>query len=163
MSSIRPAIVLCFSLSLITNEAAADIIGRPTVIDGDTIEVRGQRIRLFGIDAPESSQRCTLDDKSYRCGQQSALALAEKIGARTVRCEKRDIDRYQRIVAVCHVGSEDIGNWLVKQGWAVAFRKYSLDYVSAENEARVAKRGVWRGDFEMPWEWRAAHPRRPPS
>jgi len=161
---IQKLIILASILIVISaHDAAAEIVGRASVIDGDTIEIRGQRIRLFGIDAPESSQLCTLDEKPYRCGQQSALALADKIGERTVRCEERDIDRYKRIVAVCYVGSEDIGNWLVKQGWALAFRKYSIDYVSAEDEARVAKRGVWRGDFEMPWEWRAAHPRRPPS
>lgn len=155
---IRKLIILASILNVISvHDAAAEIVGRASVIDGDTIEIRGQRIRLFGIDAPESSQLCTWDDKPYRCGQQSALALADKIGERTVRCEERDIDRYKRIVAVCYVGSEDIGNWLVKQGWALAFRKYSIDYVSAEDEARVARRGVWRGDFEMPWEWRQGH------
>lgn len=90
---------------------------------------------------------------------EASLRLADKIGERTVRCEERDIDRYKRIVAICYIGSEDINGWLVKQGWALAFRKYSLDYVSAEDEAREAQRGVWRGNFEMPWEWRAAHSR----
>ena len=145
------------------HDATAEIVGTASVIDGDTIEVRGQRIRLFGIDAPESSQLCSVNDKTFRCGQQAALALADKIGERTVSCTEKDIDRYQRVVAVCYLGSEDLNGWLVEEGWAIAFRKYSLDYVSDENEARKAKRGIWRGDFETPWEWRATHPRRSTS
>jgi endonuclease YncB( thermonuclease family) len=154
---------LIFSLAVLfvfsAQDAAADVVGRASVIDGDTIEISGQRIRLFGIDAPESSQLCTMSDKQYRCGQQSALALADKIGERTVRCVERGVDRYHRTVAVCYVGNEDLDGWLVTEGWALAFRKYSLDYVSAEDEARTAKRGIWRGEFEPPWEWRAAHSR----
>ena len=155
---------LIFSLAMLfvisAHDAAAEIVGRASVIDGDTIEIRGQRIRLFGIDAPESSQLCTLNDNQYRCGQQAALALADKIGERTVRCTEKDTDRYQRVVAVCRVGDQDLGGWLVEEGWAVAFRKYSLDYIADEAEARKAQRGIWRGDFEPPWEWRAVHPRR---
>ncbi|MDG4602592.1 MAG: thermonuclease family protein [Defluviicoccus sp.] len=139
--------------------ASAEIVGRASVIDGDTIEIGGQRVRLFGIDSPESSQLCRADNKPYRCGQQSALALADKIGERTVRCLERDIDRYQRVVAICFVGKEDLGSWLVKKGMALAFRRCSLDYVAQEDEAQAAKRGVWRGEFEPPWEWRAAHSR----
>jgi endonuclease YncB( thermonuclease family) len=84
------------------------------------------------------------------------LALADRIGERTVRCQERDRDRYGRTVAVCYVAGEDVDRWMVEQGWAVAFRKYSLDYVDAENDAREARRGIWQGEFEMPWDWRAA-------
>lgn len=142
-----------------TRPASADIVGRASVIDGDTIEIGGQRVRLFGIDSPESSQLCRAENKPYRCGQQSALALADKIGERTVRCLERDIDRYRRVVAVCYLGKQDLGSWLVEEGRALAFRRYSLDYVAQEEEAQAAKRGVWRGEFEPPWEWRAAHSR----
>ena len=155
----RLIILVSILVVIFARDVAAEIVGRASVIDGDTIEIRGQRIRLFGIDAPESSQLCTRNTKPYRCGQQSALALAEKIGERTVRCLERDIDRYQRVVAVCYLGGEDLDGWLVKNGWALAFRRYSLDYVAKEDEARVAKRGLWRGEFEAPWEWRAAHSR----
>ena len=117
---------------------------------------RGQRVRLFGINSPESAQLCQAGQKPYRCGQQAALALADRIGERTVRCQERDKDRYGRVVAVCYVGSEDLDRWMVEQGWAMAFRKYSLDYVDAEDDAREARRGIWQGEFEMPWEWRAA-------
>ncbi len=137
-------------------DAAADIVGRPSVIDGDTIEIRGQRVRLSGIDAPESKQLCKVDGRPYRCGQQAALALADKIGERTVRCEERDIDRYGRIVAVCYLGGEDLNAWMVIHGWAVAFRRYSIDYVDEEEKARQAHRGIWQGEFLVPWEWRSA-------
>ena len=150
-------VVILFVTS--AEEVAAEIAGRATVIDGDTIEMRGQRIRLFGIDSPESAQLCQANQKTCRCGQQAALALADRIGERTVRCQERDRDRYGRTVAVCYVGGEDLDRWMVRQGWAVAFRKYSLDYVDAENDAREARRGIWQGEFEMPWDWRKDHPR----
>jgi endonuclease YncB( thermonuclease family) len=136
--------------------AHADVGGRASVIDGDTLEVHGERVRLFGIDAPESRQLCTVAGQPYRCGQQAALALADYLAQRTVRSEERDRDRYGRIVAVCFVGEEDVQAWLVEQGWALAFRRYSTDYVGEEDAARAARRGIWRGTFEAPWEWRAA-------
>ena len=145
-----PAAFACIST------AAADVAGRASVIDGDTIDIHGERVRLFGIDAPEGRQLCTVAGGPYRCGQQAALALADHIGQRTVRCEERTRDRYGRIVAVCYVGDEDIQAWLVEQGWALAFRRYSTDYVAEEDAARAAGRGIWRGTFDAPWEWRAA-------
>jgi endonuclease YncB( thermonuclease family) len=134
--------------------AAADIMGQATVIDGDTIEIHDRRIRLFGIDAPEAPQTCTANGKTYLCGQQAALALADKIGRGVVNCEQRDIDRYGRIVAICFAGGVDLGSWLVERGWALAFRRYSTTYVTQEQVAESAGRGMWRGEFVMPWEWR---------
>jgi endonuclease YncB( thermonuclease family) len=136
-------------------KAPAAISGVASVIDGDTLEVHGQRIRLHGVDAPEATQLCKdVRGKDYRCGQQAALALADHIGRRPVECEKRDVDRYKRIVAVCRVGSEDLNAWLVSEGWAMAYRQYSLDYASNEGDARGAARGIWQGDFTAPWDWR---------
>jgi endonuclease YncB( thermonuclease family) len=140
-----------------TTAAGADLTGRASVIDADTIEIHGQRIRLFGIDAPEGGQTCELEGQPYRCGQRAAFALADYIGQRTVSCEQRDIDRYKRIVAVCHVGGEDMGAWLVSEGWALAYQRYSLDYIDEEDSARAARRGLWRGEFIPPWEWRQNH------
>ena len=135
--------------------AHADMAGVASVIDADTIEIHGQRIRLHGIDAPESSQIC-LDsaDQRWRCGQRAALALQDLIGRRTVTCDERDVDRYRRIVGRCLVGDLDINEWLVAQGLALAYRRYSLDYVAAEAKAREAHRGMWAGTFEPSWEWR---------
>ena len=137
--------------------AAASIVGVASVIDGDTIEIHGIRIRLHGIDAPESRQLCTRPTgERWRCGQQASLALSDQIGRSTVSCDPRDTDRYGRTVAVCRTRGVDLNGWLVTQGWAVAYRRYSLDYVRAEDQARAASRGVWSGQFDMPWEWRAA-------
>ena len=140
---------------LLVPPAASTIIGRASVIDGDTIEIRGQRIRFFGIDAPESGQTChDGNGQSYRCGQHAALARADKVGQKTVECDQRDVDRYRRIVAVCRVGSDDLNAWLVWEGWAVAYRQYSKDYVQAEEDAKAAKRGLWAGEFSQPEVWR---------
>jgi len=136
--------------------AASDhIVGVATVIDGDTIEIHSQRIRLHGIDAPESAQECHRGDGSaWRCGRQAALALHDLIGRRPVTCARQDTDRYRRIVAKCSVGDTDINAWLVTNGWAVAYRRYSSDYVGAETMARAGTRGIWSGEFAMPWDWR---------
>ena len=153
---IRRFALAAIAMMMCGDPAFADLVGRASVIDGDTIEIHGERIRLHGIDAPESSQVCQVDGKPYRCGQRAALALADKIGAKAVRCEERDRDRYGRTVAVCFLGVEDIGAWAVSQGWALAFRRYSLDYVGEEDEAHAFNRGIWRGEFTVPCEWRAA-------
>ena len=123
---------LLIGLSVVVGAVAQDrIIGVASVIDGDTIEIRGQRIRLFGIDAPESSQLCArVTGQRWRCGQQASFALADRIGRATVRCDPHDLDRYGRVVAVCFRGNEDLNRWMVANGWAVAYKQYSLDYVA---------------------------------
>ncbi len=140
-----------------TVAAGADaprLAGVASVIDGDTLDIHGRRIRLYGIDAPESNQYCTLNEAKYRCGRKAALALSDFIGRRTVSCAKRDTDRYGRTVATCSVAGQDIGAWLVGHGHALAYRKYSRAYVRAEEDAAAAKIGIWAGEFEEPWEWR---------
>jgi endonuclease YncB( thermonuclease family) len=168
-----PRLLFAFILATsISGQAAGSEIltGVASVIDGDTLDIHGNRIRLHGIDAPESAQLCLdSDQKPWRCGQQAALVLAERIGRAVVRCEKRDVDRYQRIVAVCSLGNTDLNGWMVRHGWAVAYRRYSLDYVEAENAAQQARAGIWIGRFIDPASWRrgerlkvegAAHARR---
>ena len=140
---------------------AGDIAGVASVIDGDTLEIRGQRIRLHGIDAPESRQSCERDGRQYRCGQKAALALADKIGRATVRCEQRDIDRYKRIIAVCSLGNVDLNAWMVRQGWAIAYRQYSRNYVDDESAAQAEKAGIWVGRFIEPSKWRRGERLRP--
>jgi endonuclease YncB( thermonuclease family) len=148
------AVLLLVSTVALVN-AQTPIIGVASVIDGDTIEIHGTRIRLFGIDAPESSQLCVRQTgERWRCGQQASFALADLIGGATVRCDQRDVDRYGRVVAVCFKGTEDLDRWMVANGWAVAYRRYSLDYAADEDEAHHRKINIWSGEFEMPWDWR---------
>lgn len=138
--------------------AASVLAGTATVIDGDTLEIHGQRIRLHAIDAPESRQHCwTSSKESYPCGRRSALALADKIGRSPVTCSATGRDRYRRIVAVCFLAGTNLNEWMVDQGWAVAFRRYGNDFTPEEDNARRMKRGLWAGNFEMPWDWRAAN------
>ena len=148
------AVFLLLSTVALVN-AQTPIIGIASVIDGDTIEIHGQRIRLFGIDAPESRQLCVRPTgKRWRCGKQASFALADHIGRVTVRCEQRDIDRYHRVVAVCFRDAEALNRWMVANGWAVAYRRYSLDYVTDEDTARRNRTNIWSGEFDMPWDWR---------
>lgn len=146
------------------------IIGRASVIDGDTLEIHGQRIRIWGIDAPESRQTCTRSAETYRCGQAAELHLAELIGEQPVSCTPQGRpDRYRRIVARCEVTAlceerdctnrtfrRDLGGWMVGDGWAVDFPRYSDgEHSEQQAEAQDARKGMWAGEFEMPWDWRA--------
>ena len=143
-------------LAALTSPALADdIAGRASVIDADTIEIHGTRIRLHGIDAPEKGQLCVSETTGpWRCGQKGALALSDFIGPSTVFCHAVDMDRYGRIVADCKSRGRDINEWLVREGWAMAYARYSPAYVGAEQEAKRAKRGIWSGFVQAPWEWR---------
>lgn len=128
--------------------------GRASVIDGDTLEVRGTRVRLHGIDAPESGQQCEYMGTLQRCGQQAANALDRLIGDRSVRCDGRETDRYGRLIAVCHAGDVNLNAWMVRNGHALAYTKYSRDYLLEEQAAAQELRGIWRTEFIPPWEWR---------
>lgn len=148
------SLAIVFYVAAALSAHAEGVMGQASVIDGDTLEIHGQRIRLFGIDAVESSQRCERDGQAWNCGKDSAFALADRIGRSAIDCRGREKDRYGRLVAVCFKGAEDLNRWMVEQGWAVAYRRYSVDYVAAEHAARAARRGVWASSFEMPWDWR---------
>ena len=124
------------------------------LIWGIQVEIHGQRIRFHGIDAPESRQTCVAGDEVWRCGQQASLALSDFIGPSPVTCEERGTDRYGRTIATCYVHGEDIEAWMVLNGWALAYRQYSLDYVGEEAAAKDAQAGVWSGEFVLPWAWR---------
>jgi endonuclease YncB( thermonuclease family) len=133
----------------------AEIRGIPLVLDGDTIDFHGTRVRLFGIDAPERDQLCERSDGSrYGCGQLAREALVRAIGAAPVACTKRDVDIYRRMVAVCVGAAGDLGAMMVEDGSALAYRRYSPDYIDEEERARAAKRGLWQGRFDAPWKWR---------
>jgi endonuclease YncB( thermonuclease family) len=150
-------LALAIVLILALPASATPLVGVPSVIDGDTIEIHGERIRLNGIDAPESAQLCTnAAGKTYRCGQVASLALAEFLKAHgPTACIEVDRDKFRRKVAVCTAKGTDIGEWMVRQGYALDWPKYSAGfYIGAETEARAAKRGIWAGSFERPWQWR---------
>lgn len=147
------AVVWLLSLALPWS-AQAEISGQARVIDGDTLDVADQRIRLHGIDAPESRQLCRRNGESWRCGKDATRALKALLGSRSVRCEELDRDRYGRVIAKCAVDGMDLGGWLVSRGWALAYRRYSADYVPHETKARTARNGIWQGDFMSPWDWR---------
>ena len=158
LAGLATAAAAAVALLTVGQGAAGTLAGRVTVIDGDTIEMRGERIRLFGIDAPESGQTCrTGEGRDWRCGTQAARELDQLARGRTVTCETRDTDRYGRTVAVCKAGGLDLGSALVAGGHAVAFRSYSQIYVPAEEAAKAARRGLWDGEFQMPSEWRKAN------
>ncbi|EAQ34549.1 succinoglycan biosynthesis protein ExoI [Nitrobacter sp. Nb-311A] len=142
-------------LILFSLPAIAEVIsGQASVIDGDTLEIRGQRIRLSGIDAPESDQLCRGDDSlQYRCGAKAANELDDHIAGRPVSCEGVGNDQYRRIVAVCTIEGEDVAMWLVGNGFAFDWPRYSKGkYTAAQKEA---ERGVWAGSFVVPWAYRA--------
>ena len=134
--------------------SGSTLSGAARVIDGDTLEIRAARIRLHGIDAPESAQRCRAAGRTWPCGREATRALSGRIAGRTVVCEERDRDRYGRSVAVCQAAGEDVNAWMVAAGWAFAYRKYSRSYVAGERAAKAAGRGIWRGEVVAPWEWR---------
>lgn len=136
---------------------AETITGATSVIDGDTVEVRGQQIRLHGINAPESRQLCIRADRtSWRCGQQEASALSDWIGWQQVSNRVRDTDRYGHTIAVCVQDGRDLNVWMVQQSWAVACRQYSQDCIPTNEDARRNRRSMWSGQFGMQWDWRRA-------
>jgi len=131
-----------------------NIFGRAEATASDTIVVRDQRIRLFGIDAFHQRQRCrNANGDRYRCGRRALRALARKIDGQRVACRRKE-HRRKRTVAVCWLGAEDIGAWMVLSGWAMADRQQGVDYVIHERRARRDRAGAWQGEFRDPREWR---------
>jgi endonuclease YncB( thermonuclease family) len=173
---------LLLALLLAAPLSAQTLTGPARAIDGDTLELQGQRVRLHGVDAPEIRQTCTrpclecdlamgvtpgLSSETYACGVAARRRLEELIDSRPVTCRALDKDRYGRVVARCFVKGDlrqqdqrwsiphiDLGGWLVRNGLAVAYTKYSRDYVPQEAAARGERLGIWAGAFTAPGEWR---------
>ncbi len=150
---------------VITSSTADTIVGRASVIDGDTIEIHGERIRFNGIDAPESSQLCSdSGGRMYRCGARSADALSTWLAASSpTSCKFVDRDQYGRFVGNCtRADGASVQRWLVRNGHAMDWPRYSNGAFSKEQAAAKAdKLGIWQGSFQTPWEWRAAQRNKP--
>ena len=139
------------------------ISGIAKVIDGDTITIERNKIRLFGIDAPEKKQNCQKPwlsisfisfSKNYQCGIISTNKLRSKINNKLITCKVTNIDRYKRLIAECFKDKTNINSWMVLNGHALAYIKYSKKFVNEENVAKKNKSGLWKGSFEKPWNWR---------
>ena len=145
-----------------TPGAEGNLTGPAWVIDGDSLTVGTTEVRLHGVDAPEGAQNCFTDTgERWPCGELASRALVGLVQGRDVACDERDVDSYGRIVAVCRRGSTDVNSWMVANGWALAYRRYSDAYVDEESVAKAEGRGIWAGEFEAPWDWRQANRLRP--
>ena len=149
--------ILIFSvilLSLSNFVFAKTINGKPRIIDGDTIHIKSNKIRLHGIDAPETKQTCKINDEVWFCGKQSTKELKNLINKQEVKCITNDVDIYNRFVAICYVNEININQWMVKSGWAIAYRYYSTDYIIEEKYARDNELGIWKSEFLKPYAYR---------
>lgn len=150
------ACLCCASLvAVAAANDAGEIAGPATVTDGDTIRVAGERIRLFGIDAPELDQICAnATGAPWFAGRDAAAWLRAYLGTRKVACHWDERDRFGRAIATCRLHGRSVNAALVREGWAIAYRKYSDRYVGEEAEARAGMVGIWGGQCLSPKEWR---------
>jgi endonuclease YncB( thermonuclease family) len=148
---LSPFMLLAMSCS---PASAAPFYGTAQNIDGDSLTVGGKEVRLFGIDAPEFNQTCKRAGQDWPCGAEAADRLSRLVTGKDVRCVSMGVDVHNRILGRCTVDGTDINRTMVASGYAVAFRRYSTDYGSAEESAKLAKRGIWAGTFQMPQQYR---------
>ena len=133
-----------------TNIKSQDI----KITDGDTIKINGKKIRFSGIDTPELKQTCIKDGENNSCGLTAKQILIDKIVDNKVICIKEGKDRYKRVLAECFVNNESLSSYLVRSGYAFAYRKYSNKFISDEDYARINKLGMWSMEFDYPWDFR---------
>lgn len=138
---------------------AQTITGPAMVVDGDTVDMTGTRIRLIGIDAPESAQSCTRAGQPWACGAEATATLREIIGDQRLTCTALGTDVYGRTLATCETAVFDLGREMVRRGMALAADDAPSDYAEASNIARQLQYGLWAGEFQRPSDWRAANPR----
>ena len=124
------------------------------ITDGDTIKLNGDKIRFSGIDTPELKQICVKNEVKILCGLNAKKILIDKIGNNKVTCVKEGKDRYKRILAECFVNNDSLSSYLVRSGYAFAYRKYSKKFISDEEFAKSNKLGMWSMEFDYPWDWR---------
>jgi endonuclease YncB( thermonuclease family) len=154
--AITTVILLALVIMQLSNACLADdVTGLARVIDGDTIAVGYRHVRLQGIDAPETDQVCLdVQGERWTCGITARERLFAHIGGRAITCASRGEDRYGRALATCSVGGENLNAWMVRDGWALAYVRYSGEYVADEAAARAQRKGMWAGAFIAPWDWR---------
>ena len=153
-------------LIFVSNLTAEEISGIPKIIDGDTVHINNYKFRLEGIDAPEMKQQCKKESfkisstigfsfyKDYSCGKVSKAKLKAKINGSKIKCVSTSKDRYKRYIATCFKGEINLNQWMVRNGYAIAYRRYSKKYVSDEDFAKEKKLGLWQGKFMNPEKWR---------
>ena len=146
------AISICLIFFFLTYNDVKSVEVR--VIDGDTINLNGEKIRFSGIDTPELKQFCVMDNKKNSCGLKAKQILVDKIGNLKVTCIREGKDQYKRTLAECFVNNESLSSYLVRSGYAFAYRRYSKKFIDDENYAKSNKIGMWAMKFEFPWDWR---------
>jgi len=158
--------IIIILLVLLSNSIAEEISGIPEVVDGDTIHIDNYKFRLEGIDAPEMRQQCKKESfkislfigltfyKDYSCGKVSKEKLITKIDTTEIKCISSSKDRYKRYIATCYKGKTNLNQWMVRNGFAIAYRRYSKKYVPDEEFAKENKLGLWKGKFMEPEKWR---------
>ena len=124
------------------------------VVDGDTIVLNGEKIRFSGIDSPELKQTCLNDDQKVFCGIFAKMLLIKKIGNETPKCISEGKDAYKRTLAECFINGESLSGFLVRSGYAFAYRKYSKKFIEDENYAKFNQIGMWSMEFDYPWDYR---------
>jgi len=146
--------ILCslFSLFLFSNNLFASHV---TVIDGDTIRLGDVKIRFSGIDAPEINQTCVASEGKVACGKISRDLLIEKVTNNKISCTDEGKDFYGRVLGECFVNGESLSSYLVREGFAFAYRKYSNKYIEDEEYAKFNKLGMWSMEFQYPWDYRS--------
>ena len=158
--------IIIIFLILLSNSVAEEISGIPKVVDGDTVHINDYKFRLEGIDAPEIRQQCKKESfkvsssigftfyKDYSCGKVSKEKLTNKINTSEIKCISSSKDRYKRYIATCFKGKTNLNQWMVRNGFAIAYRRYSKKYVPDEVFAKENKLGLWQGKFMEPEKWR---------
>ena len=154
MAAITWIFSILFIFSFAPNLASKTITGNAKVVDGDTIHIGLNKIRLHGIDAPETNQTCEKKNVAWLCGKESTQALINFINNKKVICNVKGTDQYKRYISVCIVNKLDMNEFMVKNGWAIAYRFYSKDYTESEDKAKKDKVGIWQGSFQEPYLFR---------
>jgi endonuclease YncB( thermonuclease family) len=156
VKSADPYLLAVFLTACAPAAAQAPLYGTAQAKDGDSLIVGDKEVRLFGIDAPEYDQSCQKAGQDWRCGAAAADKLAQMVNGRNVVCSSMGTDQHNRVLGRCMAGTTDINRAMVASGYATAYRHYSSDYVSAEESAKVNKRGIWSGTFQAPSDYRHA-------